>query len=135
MLKRVIGASCFSLLLTASGGASELSCSPAQGQIIDSQVPPDALGDVECVVAQLLQGALADPAQIIANCGALLLSQLITLAEDLLAIPIATDGGAVATFKPKLLPPHLANIQLTDVQRVRIQAIHDAALKLADAGN
>jgi hypothetical protein len=137
LLRTICSASLFAGVMTIGGGAIEVSCTPAQGQAIESQLGSDALGDVECVVAQLLQGALTDPLQILANCGQLVISQLITLAEDLLAIPLALDGGADAAtpaFKPKMLPPHLANIVLTDVQRSRIQVIHDAAIKLTDAG-
>jgi hypothetical protein len=149
MLRNILAGSTFAMILSASGSVavcmSETSCTPAQVAIIDSQIPADGLGDVECVVGQLLQGGLMDPAQILAQCGPLLVSQLITLAEDLLATPASVadgggppsaDGGAaVATFKPKLLPTHLANIVLTDAQRSRVQTIHDAALKLVDGGS
>lgn len=123
--------------------AATSACTPAQVAIIDSVVPADVLSDIECVTTELLQGALSDPAAILAECGPLLASQLITLAEDLLATPAAppaaTDGGAVApvapTAKPKLLPAHYANAPLSSAQRTRVQAIHDAALKLVDGGS
>jgi hypothetical protein len=136
MLTRIISASVFGLVMTVGGGEAVVSCTPAQVAIIDSQIPADGLGDVECVAAQLLQGGLTDPMQILTQCGSLLVSQLITLAEDLLAIPsVASDGGVTASaFKPKVLPAHLALVPLTDTQRSRIQAIHDAALKLVDGG-
>jgi hypothetical protein len=152
MFKKLISASAFSLIVSTSGGAavciSETSCSPAQVAVIDSQVPADVLADVECAAAQLLQGALTDPMQILTQCGPLLVSQLVALAEDLLATPaVSSDGGAVtppsagdggalvASNKPRVLPAHLANITLSDAQRSRIQAIHDAALKLVDGGS
>lgn len=114
-------------------------CSPAQTQIIDSVVPADVLGDINCVTTELLQGGLSDPAAILAECGSLLMSQLITLAEDLLATPpISLDGGTATAVLPKtplkLLPAHYARVVLTDAQRSRIQSIHDAALKLVDGG-
>jgi hypothetical protein len=90
------------------------------------------LSDVECAAAELLQGALSDPALILTQCGSLVASQLVILAEDLLATPAA--GAAASAFKPKIMPAHLAPITLTDAQRTRIQAIHDAALKLTDGG-
>lgn len=110
-------------------------CSPATTQIVDSVVPGDVLADINCVTTELLQGGLSDPFAILAECGSLIMSQLIALAEDLLATPpiSALDGGAIS--RPmKLLPAHYAHVILTDVQRTRIQTIHDAAFKLVDGG-
>lgn len=150
MFKGIVSASVFSVMMTLGEGGvavSTVSCTPADVAIIDSQVPTDVLTDIECAAAELLQGALSDPLAILTKCGPLVMPQLIVLAEDLLATPapasvdsgapLAIDAGAPvsASSKSKVLPLHLASIVLTDAQRARIQAIHDAALKLVDGGS
>jgi hypothetical protein len=147
--KALLGIATMLLCFGIAGASLEtVGCSPAQTQIIDSQIPSDVLADVNCVTTELLQGGLSDPAAILGECGSLLMSQLIALAEDLLAAPAslsdaaAPDAAPVATTssvaaKPKLLPAHYANVALSSSQRARIQAIHDAAVKLVsvDAGS
>lgn len=133
MLKnKLIGISLVGVLSCTA--ALDLSCTAAQGAYILTQVPNDISNDIGCVEAELLQGALSDPVQIALQCGGLLISQLIALAEGLLAIPSGDAGASVTAAARKALPPHLASIVLSDVQRTRVQTIHDAAVKLGTGG-
>lgn len=98
-------------------------CTPAQGVIVESQVPTDVLTDIQCVATELLQGAIDDPLAILAQCGPLTIAQLITLGQNLLTAPnAALAANAKITHYPR--------ITLTDVQRTRISTIVNSAVAL-----
>lgn len=105
-------------------------CTPAEVAVIDSKVPPDVLADVDCLSTELLQGALTDPLAILAECGSLVLSQLVSLAEAELVTVLSSESAPSAGGQRH---GHHARVTLTDAQRTRVIVIRDAAIKLESA--